>query len=49
MTRIADSGFLIALLCLPLLPFVILAGHLSLLFRLGSKDDPLGYSIRVKK
>ena len=42
-------GFLIALLCLPLLPFVILAGHLSLLFRLGSKDDPLGYSIRVKK
>ncbi len=37
------------ILFLPLLIFVIFAAHLSLLFGLGSKNDPLGYTVIVKK
>ncbi len=42
-------AFVCAIVCSPILPFVILFEHLTLLFHLGSNDDPLGYSVRVKK
>ena len=37
------------LLLLPVLPFALLFGHLSLLLHLGSTDDPLGYTVLVSK
>ena len=37
------------LLLTPILGLVVLMGHLSLLFNLGTDEDPLGYTIVVKK
>lgn len=42
-------AFLCAGICVPLLPFVLLFEHLSLLCHLGSNDDPLGYTVHLKK
>lgn len=36
-------------LLFPLISIAILFGHLSLYFKFGSSDDPLGYSIYIKK
>ena len=37
------------ILFLPFLIFIVLIAHLSLLFGLGSQNDPLGYTIIVNK
>jgi hypothetical protein len=37
------------LLLTPILAFVIVMGHFSLWFNLGTDEDPLGYAIIVKK
>jgi ubiquinone/menaquinone biosynthesis C-methylase UbiE len=37
------------ILFLPLLFFIVAAAHLSLFFGLGSKNDPLGYTVIIKK
>ncbi len=37
------------LLLTPILGLVVLMGHLSLLFNWGTDEDPLGYTIVVKK
>ena len=42
-------AFLGSLLLLPLVPWAILAGQLSLVLELGSPDDPLGYTVWVTK
>ena len=34
---------------LPLICLLVVWGHLALFFKLGSDDDPLGYSIILKK
>ncbi len=39
----------IFLLGLPLLISAVLMAHLALVFGLGSEDDPLGYTIILKK
>jgi SAM-dependent methyltransferase len=36
-------------LLLPVLGIVVLIAHLSLLFNWGTDEDPLGYTIRIKK
>ena len=41
--------FLLDLVLCPFFIVAILIGHLSLAFRLGSKDDPLGYTIFLQK
>ena len=38
-----------AILLAPLLGLLIIWGHLSVLLKLGSTDDPLGYSMWVQK
>lgn len=40
---------LIGIIMSPLTVFSILAGHLSLILEWGSKDDPVGYTILLKK
>lgn len=40
---------LLNLIFLPLIILCIIVGHLSLAFSLGSKDDPLGYTIWLQK
>jgi ubiquinone/menaquinone biosynthesis C-methylase UbiE len=40
---------LLALLFSPILIPVILLGHLSLIFKFGSDEDPIGYTVIVKK
>jgi len=37
------------LLGLPLLIFVVGIAHLSIIFNMGSKEDPLGYTILITK
>jgi hypothetical protein len=40
------------LLCLIFMPFLlvgIIIAHLSLIFDLGSRDDPLGYTLLLRK
>ncbi len=39
----------IFILGLPLLTLAVLVAHLSIIFGLGSADDPLGYTIIIKK
>ncbi|MBF0212471.1 MAG: methyltransferase domain-containing protein [Magnetococcales bacterium] len=41
------SGALLAVLALPLMPPLLLAGHLSLFLQLGSPDDCLGYTVQA--
>ncbi|TXH56694.1 MAG: class I SAM-dependent methyltransferase [Bacteroidia bacterium] len=36
-------------LLLPILGIVVLVAHLSMLFNWGTDEDPLGYTIRIKK
>lgn len=40
---------LIAVACSPILIPAVLLGHLSLLIKIGSNEDPIGYTIIVKK
>jgi ubiquinone/menaquinone biosynthesis C-methylase UbiE len=40
---------IVALIVFPFFVLCIFVGHLSLVFGLGSKDDPLGYTIWLKK
>jgi SAM-dependent methyltransferase len=42
-------NFLLAFILSPFLILAIAAGHLSLLFRIGSTDDPLGYTVIAEK
>jgi SAM-dependent methyltransferase len=37
------------ILCLPLLILAVLVAHLAIVFSLGSADDPLGYTLIIKK
>lgn len=37
------------LLCLPVLLISVLVAHLAIFFNIGSKEDPLGYTIILKK
>ena len=37
------------LLCLPVLLIAVIIAHLAIVFDIGSKDDPLGYTIVLKK
>jgi SAM-dependent methyltransferase len=39
----------ILILCLPLLVIAVLVAHLAIIFGIGSEDDPLGYTLIVKK
>lgn len=47
--KIRGFGVLLATLCSPILVAALVAGHLSLLFRIGDPHDPLGYTIRLTK
>jgi ubiquinone/menaquinone biosynthesis C-methylase UbiE len=40
---------LLSVIFSPVLVLVVLLGHLSLLLNIGSSDDPIGYTILVKK
>ena len=40
---------IVALIVFPFFVLCIFVGHLSLVFGLGYKDDPLGYTIWLKK
>jgi SAM-dependent methyltransferase len=37
------------LLCLPILILAVIIAQLTILFNIGSKDDPLGYTLIIKK
>ena len=37
------------LLCLPLLIIAVIIAHLAIYINFGSKDDPLGYTVLIKK
>lgn len=37
------------LVCLPILIIAVIVAHLAIIFDIGSKDDPLGYTIVLKK
>lgn len=39
----------ITLLAIPIIPLSLILGHLSIIFSLGSKNDPLGYTIYLSK
>ncbi|MCX5714105.1 MAG: methyltransferase domain-containing protein [Candidatus Omnitrophica bacterium] len=43
------AKLIIAIALLPLVALVVFIGHLSLFFRIGSKDDPLGYTVWLEK
>jgi SAM-dependent methyltransferase len=40
---------IVSLLTIPVITFCILIGHLALIFNIGSDEDPLGYTIILKK
>ena len=42
-------SFIPAILLAPLIALCLIIGHLSLLLKVGSTDDPLGYTIWVHK
>jgi hypothetical protein len=44
-----ENKVILALIVFPFFVLSIFVGHLSLVFGLGSKDDPLGYTIWLKK
>lgn len=46
---LAPFRILVAMIALPVLLGALLLGHCGILFGLGSTDDPLGYTIAVKK
>jgi SAM-dependent methyltransferase len=40
---------ILTLVAIPMTLFCVIIGHLSIIFNLGSKDDPLGYTIFLSK
>lgn len=42
-------NLIIAIALLPLVMLAVFIGHLSLFFHIGSKDDPLGYTVWLEK